>query len=119
MAILGNNIIVYNGGTAFAATRTDEIQTGAEMIEIASSATGAWRSYLVGRKEWSFTTGFFVTQVQSLLNVGSTYNITIGDRTDRYNRVSGTAILETCQITATMGNLVTGSFKFRGTGALT
>lgn len=122
MAINGNNILIYKGGTAIAGVKSNEIQVGCETIEVSSPSTGAWRQYIAGRKEWSVNVGYLVlatSNVRDLLNVGTTYTLAFKERGAADSAgVSGSAILTTCKITAIRGNLVQGSFQFTGTGAL-
>ena len=120
MAINGNNIIVYQGSTAIAGTRSNEIETDCEVIEISSSTQGEWREYIKGRKEWGVTTSFLVAgvaDVTTLLNIGTTYTLVFKGRNEE-SGVSGSAILTKCRITATRFNLVQGSFTFKGVGSL-
>lgn len=119
MAILGKDIIVTQNGTIIAGLRSNEIQTEVETIEVASPSSGEWRSRIAGRKDWNVSAGYLVlagSGMAALLSVGSTYTLRIGPRTA--GGVFGTAILTTCSITATIGNLVQGSFKFEGVGPL-
>lgn len=123
MALNGNNIIVYSGGSAIAGTRSNEIQTQCELIEISSPSEGQWRKYIAGRKDWRLSVGFLVssqaTVLSQLLNIGQTYTLKIFERGYESSRnVSGQAILKTCKITATRGNLCQGSFEFVGCSAL-
>ena len=120
----GNNIIIGTmNGTTFtpiAATKSNEMQTDCETIEISSPSVGDWRTYMAGRKSWSVQVSFLVTtssNIRQLLSVGTSYTIVMRDRTNT-SSVTGTAIMTTCKISATRGNLVTGSFVFKGTGAL-
>jgi hypothetical protein len=54
-----------------------------------------------------------------LLQVNNTYNVVIYDSDAAgSNFVAGTAILRICDIRANTGELVSGSFQFIGTGAL-
>ena len=121
-AINGNNIFVTLGGTIIAGTRSNEIQTDCDMIEISNPNSGDWRQYMAGRKDWSVQTSFLVTNVtniRQLLNIGTSYNLVFRDRNSTSGAsVSGTAILKTCKISSVRGNLVTGSFAFQGSGAL-
>lgn len=121
-AINGNNILIYLGGTAIAGTKSNEIQTDCDMIEVTNPSSGAWRQYVAGRKEWTVQTSFLVTAVtniRQLLNVGTSYTVVFKDRASTSGAsVTGTAILKTCKISAIRGNLVTGSFAFQGTGTL-
>ena len=119
----GNNIIIRDSaGTLLAATKSNEWQTEAETIEVSSPTQGAWRAYIAGRKEWSVTTSFLVTAVNDIkkcLNIGTSYTLNFCENTTNYPvKLTGSAILKTCKITATKGNLCTGSFQFVGNGEL-
>ena len=122
MAINGNNILVYLGGTAIAGMRSHDIEANCEMIEVSSPTTGAWRKYIAGRKEWNIIVNYLVlasSDVRDLLTIGTTYTLKVKGRNDSDGYgVTGTAILKTCKITATRGNLVQGSFQFVGISAL-
>ena len=121
MAILGNNILIYRNGTAIAGTVSNEIQSGAELIEISSPTSGEWKEYIAGRKEWSANVNFLVLQNEdslNLLTVGTNYTLTFRNRGSSYTGVTGTAVLKTCKITATKGNLIQGSFQFVGVSQL-
>ena len=123
MALLGNNILIYRAGTAIAGTVSNEIQAGADLIEISSPTSGQWKEYIAGRKNWSINVSYLVLAyngVRELLNVGTTYTLKFRGRNQSDSTgVTGTAILKTCKITATKGNLVQGSFTFQGTSSLT
>ena len=119
----GNNIIIRDSaGTLIAATKSNEWQTEAETIEVSSPTQGAWRSYIAGRKEWSVTTSFLVgdaSKITKCLNIGTSYTLNFCENTTNYPvKLTGTAILKICKITATKGNLCTGSFQFVGNGEL-
>ena len=120
MAQLGNNILVYLNGTAIAGTKSNEIQTECEMIEITNMTSAQWRQFIAGRKQWTVSTGFLVlagADIKKLLNVGTTYTLRFRDRAGS-NIIEGQAILKTCKISATRGNLATGAFSFQGSGEL-
>lgn len=123
MARKGNDILIYSGGTLIAGTRSNEIQTDAELIEVSSATAGQWRSFITGRKQWSISVGFLILQesrVAEVLNVGNTVTLSLCIRTGSTvtQWLTGDAIIQTCKIAATRGSLATGSFTFRGTGAL-
>lgn len=128
MAVNGNTIIIKKGGTAIAATKSNEITVDSETIEIASPSIGDWRSFISGRKEWSLTTNFLLLSAgdiknrlyeNSQLTVGQTYSLTIcTNASGGATHLTGNAILKTYKVTATRGNLCTGSFMFEGTGPL-
>ena len=117
----GNNIIILKGATAIAGTKSQEIQTGCEVIEISSPTTGTWRQYLAGRKEWGISVSYLVlaaSGMADLLQIGESYTIVIKDR-DNTTSLSGTAILKSAKQTYTRGNLVAGAYQFVGSGELT
>lgn len=127
MALLGLNIYVCvqegTASTIIAGTRSNEIQTSVETIEISSPTSGQWREHITGRKEWSITTGFLClvsSDMAKLLQVGQSFTIQLVNRDGNTTSIllSGEATLKTCKITATIGNLVQGSFQFEGNGAL-
>ena len=128
MAINGNNIIIKKGGTAIAATKSNEITVDCETIEISSPSIGDWRSFIAGRKEWSVTTNFLIRSEADIKNrlyennqltVGQIYSLTIcTNATGGATHLTGNAILKTYKVTATRGNLCMGSFVFIGVGSL-
>lgn len=122
MAVLGNNIIVFMNGQAIAGTKSDEIQVDSETIEIASATDQEWVHLIAGRKSWSLTVGWLVLanqDVRKVLLVGSVVTIKIKGRGESdSNGLQGAAILKTVKVTATRGNLATGSFAFVGNGPL-
>ena len=119
----GNNIIVYKDGTAIAGAKSAEISTSVGTIEVASATSGQWREFITGRKEWSLSCGYLITAnsgVRDLLTVGTTCTIKVKGRGAADSTgVSGSAIITKCNITASRGNLVQGSFQFQGSGQLT
>ena len=124
----GNDIVVYKGSTIIGMTRSCEIQSKADTIEVASSSSGAWKEHIASRKEWSLSVSWLIIDtivvtdprsLHDLLSVGTTYTLLVKKRgTSDTTGVSGDAILTTCQITATRGNLIQGSFQFQGISAL-
>lgn len=121
MAANGNTLIIKRGSSVIAGTKSNEIQCGCETIEVSSPTQGQWRKYIAGRKDWSVSVGYLVTDAESvendILTVGQTYTLNVYDRTG-WLILTGQAICTTCRITATKGNLIQGSFSFKGTGAL-
>ena len=128
MAINGNDIIIKKGGVAIAATKSNEITVDCEAIEIASPSFGNWRSFIAGRKEWGITTSFLIRSAadvknrlyeSSQLTVGQIYSLTIcTNASNGATHLTGDAMLKTYKVTATRGNLCTGSFVFVGVGSL-
>ena len=133
MALNGTIIIVQLKGHTIAGTKTTEIQVDSELIEIASATQGAYREYLTGRKQWQVTVNYLVMSatfatmpsypdacLTDPLFVGNSYTLKFINRGVGYmpSGMTGTAILRTCKITATRGNLIQGTFTFVGNGAL-
>ena len=123
MATLGKNIIVkWNTGTngsmvAVAAAKSCAISGDAEAKEISSPDSTQARSYIAGRTGWKVTINYLVSNVLDMLKRGNTYTLNIlnsGGNTG----LTGSAILITCDIQATTGNLAQGTFVFLGTGEL-
>ena len=135
MALNGNIILVQVDGHTIAGTKTTEIQVESELIEIASATQGAYREYLTGRKQWQVTVNYLLmyapfqtmftypsAALTDALLVGNSYTLKFMNRASHYDMpitLKGPAILRTCKITATRGNLIQGTFTFVGNGALT
>ena len=134
MALNGNIILVQLDGHTIAGTKTTEIQVDSELIEIASASQGAYREFIVGRKQWQVTVNYLLmyatyqtmftypnAALTDALLVGNSYTLKFKNRANHFDQpitLKGTAILRTCKITATRGNLIQGTFTFVGNGAL-
>lgn len=120
MAVNGNNILIYLNSAVVAGTRSDEVQTDCGLIETASPSTGNWATFLAGRNSWSLNIAWLVTQVSDinrLLLVGSTVTVRILGRGESTG-LTGSAIVKTCKMTATRGNLANGTLVLQGSGPL-
>ena len=125
MATNGNNLLIYFngsviGGTTESAERSNEINTSCETLEVASPSTGSWRTYITGRKEWSVTVNYLVPAVANItevLRVGQSYTLAVKNQSGT-TLMSGTAICQQAKVTSTRGNLIQGSFVFKGSGEL-
>lgn len=116
----GNDFLIYLNGLPIAATKSNEMATHCEAIEVSGPTTGSWREFIAGKKEWQANASFLVTNaidIGKLIEVGRTYTLAFRTRTGA-NTVSGQAICTECRITATRGTLIQGSFQFKGTGEL-
>ena len=121
MAINGNNILIYIDGTVVAGTKSNEIQSNRELIEIASPSSGEWREFIAGRKDWGFTISWLVSSysdIQQLLLNAGTVTVRIVGRGETLG-LTGSAIVQTCRMTFTRGNLAQGSLQLKGNGPLT
>ena len=121
MAINGNNILIYIDGTVVAGTKSNEVQSNRELIEIASPTSGEWRQFIAGRKDWGFTVSWIVSNhadIQQLLLNAGVVTVRIVGRGETLG-LTGSAIVQTCRMTFTRGNLAQGSLQLKGSGALT
>lgn len=119
MAINGKYITIHRNGLAIAGTRSNTASSDSEMIPVSTPNSGPWQEYISGRKHWSFNANWLMLSavgVKELLNVGTSYTITI--YAEGTAQLTGTALLQKADITATIGNLVQGNFQFVGSGAL-
>lgn len=122
----GKNIFILAGedessATIIAGTRSNEVRVTCDNIEVSSPTSGQWREYLAGRSSWTVSTGFLVgdaSRIKDLLKVRKHYYLVFASKIEDTTTIElkGVAILTECQITATIGNLVQGSFRFVGTG---
>lgn len=122
--IHGNNLVIYMDGQAIAAAKSCDISLSADTIETASPTNGDYRSFIAGRKKWEVGVSYLVTASYSYipLKVGDEVTLTIGRISNGQftgDRLTGTAIVRDCRLTASMGHLATGSVKFLGSGPLT
>ena len=122
MVIHGNKIIVKVGGTAIAGAKSCEISIKGDQIETASPTTGEWRDFIAGRKEWSVTCGHLIpasgTPLKSNAAMVNTVVTLIIETDMTGDTLTGQAIVETWKASGAVGNLATGTFQFRGKGAL-
>ena len=119
----GNNIYIMCDGVIIAGTKSNEITSETELLEVSGPKSGRSREYTEGRDEWGFTTSFLVLSnehVKDLLRKGTTYDIQVVARNGSSSTglLQGKAILKNCKMTFTRGNLAQGSFQFVGNGPL-
>ena len=120
MALQGNDLLILNssGNTLIAGAKSCEIDANCETIETSSHIYGTARTYIPGRTDWTISVGYLVTTpLTDLPQVGTVVSIRVKVRNSN-SYLSGTAIFQTCRITATRGNLSQGTFQLRGSGPL-
>ena len=127
MAVNGNYILIGTVSgttfTPFAAVKSQEIQAACSSIEKASATQHDREECIAGRKSWQVTVNYLVlenadTNIRDVLKVGTVLSLRAKDRAGNYT-ISGSALCTGVKHSYTRGNLATGSFSFRGTGALT
>jgi predicted secreted protein len=117
----GGMFIVKATGLNIYGAKSDDIEVVCGTNEVVSPTQGSWREFIAGRKEWQVTTNYLVqstgNEIDKVLNVGVEYSVQFIDTTSGH-MLGGKAILVSAKISAINGNLITGSFQFKGTGAL-
>lgn len=118
----GNDLIIMYGGVAIAAAKSCTVQTDCQTKEVGMSGTGAWERYISGRKRWEVSVSYLVgdeTAIKDLIaKTGKTVELKWKMRDEETDTMGGKAIVTACKISGTRGNLVQGSFTFKGTGEL-
>lgn len=122
MAILhGRKLIISVNGTAIAGAKSCSVNVQGDAIETASPSTGAWKTYLAGRKGATITCSFLVidSNFKSQMNMVNTTVTLSGAITGvSVSSFSCSAIVQEWKVDATIGNLAQGSFKFLVSGAI-
>ena len=110
--------------TTVAGQRGATLNRGAETIEATYKGSGAWKSYLVGFKEWSIDCdGLYVfgaTEFQALENAfvnGTPIEVEIVDANSK--GFKGSALITDFPIEAPYDGELTYKVTLQGTGALT
>lgn len=127
----GNVILVYKDSSLIGGTKSNSISVSGDLDQVSSPSDGDWKFYKPGRKGGSITVGYLVlansalgisggSGIKDVLQVNNLFTLTFKERgTGGDAGVSGSFYLQNCDIQATRGNLVTGTFKFVLNGALT
>lgn len=126
---LGNKFIVLADGVAIAASKAQEIRTTGERLKCSSPTSGEWETHVNKRKSWEVTASYLVTagsalsisggsSILDLLQVNNSFTLIFMDAEGESASVFGTASLSEVLISANVGKLVQGHFKFTGNGPL-
>lgn len=118
--LLGHNLIIANesGNALIAAAKSCTIRKEMEIIETSSPTSGTYRTYRGGRLGWSISlSNLTVSPGTDLDKVGGS-PVTIRVNVNGNTVKTGSALFAVCEITATIGNLVKGTFELQGTGPL-
>ena len=119
MHLQGNNLIIYVDGVAVAAAKSCTVTMEVGSIDTAGS--GRTKASMPTVKDWSVKTSVLVTSLNGhfALNGKVRLSVAVVDggalTTDR---MTGEAIVTSANVSAAVGNLVQGSFSFKGSGAL-
>lgn len=135
--IQGKDLMIFKVVTAsnvetvykvVASCKSCSIQIDSETIEISSPTSDIYKDYIPKRKGWKVSCNYLVSDTEnditSLLNhVGGKYLLQVSQMDGSGHAVSGQtlrgyAICTSCQMSAQVGNLLSGSFEFQGAGEL-
>ena len=119
MHLQGNNLIIYVDGVAVAAAKSCTVTMEVGGIDTAGS--GRTKASMPTVKDWSVKTSVLVTSLNGHFALNGKVRLSVavvdgGEPTT--DRMTGEAIVTSANVSAAVGNLVQGSFSFKGTGAL-
>ena len=121
--IHGRNLIIYANGEAIAAAKSCTVSMSIGDIEAASDTDGKAKTFLPTQKEWTVRCSTLVTSlIGHFANIGDTIRLSMvvcdWDKNPTHDRLTVDAIVTSASITASVGNLCSGNFQFKGTGEL-
>ena len=120
MHLQGNNLIIYVDGVAVAAAKSCTVTMEVGSIDTAGS--GRTKASMPTVKDWSVKTSVLVTSLNGHFALSGKVRLSVGVRDGNgeltTDRMTGEAIVTSANVSAAVGNLVQGSFSFKGTGAL-
>lgn len=119
MHLQGNNLIIYVDGVAVAAAKSCTVTMEVGSIDTAGS--GRTKASMPTVKDWSVKTSVLVTSLNGHFALNGKVRLSVavvdgGEPTT--DRMTGEAIVTSANVSAAVGNLVQGSFSFKGTGVL-
>ena len=119
MHLQGNNLIIYVDGVAVAAAKSCTVTMEVGSIDTAGS--GRTKASMPTVKDWSVKTSVLVTSLNGHFALNGKVRLSVavvdnGEATT--DRMTGEAIVTNANVSAAVGNLVQGSFSFKGSGAL-
>lgn len=119
MHLQGNNLIIYVDGVAVAAAKSCTVTMEVGSIDTAGS--GRTKASMPTVKDWSVKTSVLVTSLNGHFALNGKVRLSVavvdgGEITT--DRMTGEAIVTSANVSAAVGNLVQGSFSFKGSGVL-
>lgn len=114
--------MVIMGGTAIAGAKSCEIVIQDEEMEVSSATQGEWREFISEIKDWSASCGHLLPASGTPMKSAAAMigqKVTITFQTDMTgDTLTGQAIVKQWKTAGAIGNLATGTYQFRGSGAL-
>lgn len=122
---LGQHLIVSANGTALAASKSCSIDVTAAAIPVSSPDDGEWEHNIAGRMAWKVTTSHLIPSSSSgtavsdfLRKPGAIATLSFTIVGNSGDTLSGSALCTVARITASVGNLLQGSWEWTGSGPL-
>ena len=117
----GKSLNIYIDNVIVAISTSCEYDHDVDTMEVSSPDTGLYRTYIPGRHSWQISCSWLVKNTTDLSKKIQTasQNKTLEVKlcyTGNEEFAGGTAICTKLKITATRGDLIKGSFVFKGTG---
>lgn len=131
-AVLSKEMIVYIGTDVIAFATDFDFEVNKETIDITTLSAAGWKAFLVDLKEWKISTSGLLTRGTEGANetgseeliaslIGSDATLTVAVKTgvpgDQY--ITGSAFLTSFKKSGSVGDKITFSAEFQGTGAFT
>lgn len=107
-----------------AASTSCDIDSVGDVIEVSSPTSGKAREFIPGRTSWSVKVNRLYSDTASpfadILKAGSEVELSMGliSKMVATTDYVGKAICTSCNVSAQVGHLVSGSIAFQGTGEL-
>ena len=121
--IHGEDLIVAIGGTPLAASKSCNVNKAQSFIEVSSPTSGAWESFIPTKRGWKISSDCLLATMDAYKTLdaawkaGTALSIRFYD-TEYNENETGTAYIESLELTASKGNLAKMSVSLRGSGAL-
>lgn len=121
MILHGRDLFIKNSSDShfIAGAKSCDITVDCDEKEVSKAAHGNWKWFEAGRKSWSVNLNYLVMEgsmTADVLKVGTKVTLKVTDPDG--TQLTGQALVKTCNVVGTLGNLTTGSFQFRGSGPL-
>ena len=124
-AITGQSGSAKIGTTAVAEIDNWKLDISADMLDSTDFASAGWKEFIAGLKEWSgsFSGNWDMTDTAGQLAIQTAFlagtPITLRLDVDSTHYYSGSAHIKSLGVETPVGDKVTVSYDFQGTGALT
>jgi predicted secreted protein len=130
-AVLAKELILYIGTDVLAQATDFDLEVNKETVDITTLDAAGWKKFLVDLKEWKVSVSALFLRgtegasetaneevLSSLINSDAAISLAIKSATVGDQYVTGSAFLTSYKMSGSVGDKVTWSSDFQGTGAL-